>query len=79
MNEGERHRETELTNSHDGYGMRGGDGGEGGEVGSENRSTSRKKGPEDWKLKFMTLKMTMTETEPGPSLLSPLWWHSTLQ
>lgn len=28
-------------------------------------------GKKDWKLKFMTLKMTVTEIEPGPSLLSP--------
>lgn len=55
MNERERQRGTELTNSHDGHAIREG----------------RRGG--DWKLKFMTLKMTMTETEPGPSLLCPLW------
>lgn len=66
----ERQRETELTNSHDGYAMREEEeeGGRRGEV-----EEQEKKGQKDWKLKFMTLKMTMTETEPGPALLSPLW------
>lgn len=66
MNERERQRETELTNSHDGYAMRGRKGG-------GRRTGGEKEAERDWKLKFMTLKMTMTETEPGPSLLSPLW------
>lgn len=65
MNERERQRETELTNSHEGSAVR-----EGGRGGGEEQG---KKEQRDWKLKFMTLKMTMTETEPGPSLLCPLW------
>lgn len=60
----EKDRETELTNSHDGYAMREGGGG---------RMENGGGGQKDWKLKFMTLKMTMTETVPGPALLSPLW------
>lgn len=40
MNERERQRETELTNSHDGYAMRGG----GGEVEEQGRKKGRKIG-----------------------------------
>lgn len=75
MNERERHRETELTNSHDGCARREGGGSRGGGGRLKNRRKKKKGGggQNDWKLKFMTLKMTMTETEPGPALLSPLW------
>ena len=67
-NEGGRRRERELTNSHDGYSMRGGKGGGG--AGIEEQEQNMGVGVyKDWELKFMTLKMT----EPGPALRSPLW------